>query len=167
MAVVRRRSQRMERGRIQVRHHAARVKLNMTDPFRLKTYRKAHNAPMWVPSGGPDQLGQERGPRVLSGLREEGERPPSRMKIAGIIGCAGLACATKRLPLTSGHRRQPGTGGFTSYQFEPHLAHLLVSSSVIRLADSTGATASVVNKDPRYVRIPATEPGEPLTEGKT
>ena len=35
------------------------------------------------------------------------------------------------LPLTSGHRRKPGTRGFTSDEFKPHLAHLLVSSSLV------------------------------------
>jgi hypothetical protein len=61
----------------------------------------------------------------------------------------GSPRVAKWLPLTSRHRRKPGTGGFTSYQFEPHVAHLLVSSSVIRVIDCTGATAVIVNQDAR------------------
>jgi hypothetical protein len=41
------------------------------------------------------------------------------------------AYATKRLARSDGHRRKPGTGGFTSYEFELHLAHLLCSSAFV------------------------------------
>ena len=109
----------------------------------------AHIAPVGVPSGSPDRLGQVRSPRVISGLGEGG-RTSSELEARSPSAQAG-ASAAKRLPLTSQRRRKPGTGGFTSYQFEPHLAHLLVSSSVVRDLHCTRAAATVVNQDARRV----------------
>jgi hypothetical protein len=80
-------------------------------------------------------------------------------EIAGILGCAGSVRATKRLALTGGHPRKPGTGRFTSYQLEPHLAHLLAWSNVLRSWNSTWGGGAVVNQDARKVQISATAPG--------
>ena len=111
----------------------------------------AHIAPVWVPSGGPDQMGQERCPREISGSRRGEDVLRAGSEIAGSSSAQERPCAATRLPLTSQHRRKPGTGGFTSYQFEPHLAHLLVSSSVVRTFYCTRASAAVVNQDVRIV----------------
>jgi hypothetical protein len=96
-------------------------------------------------------MGQERCPREISGSRRGEDVLRAGSEIAGSSSAQERPCAATRLPLTSQHRRKPGTGGFTSYQFEPHLAHLLVSSSVVRTFYCTRASAAVVNQDVRIV----------------
>ncbi len=135
--VVRRRSQRTERGRIAGAAPRSAREVEHDRSLQVEDVRNGAarlGSVMDFPQVVPDQPGQERSAARISWLQEaRGGRPPSRRRDRRNPRERRIRpCAAKRLPLTSGHRRKPGTRGFTSYEFEPHLAHLLVCSGRVR-----------------------------------